>query len=146
MEGGRRVFLWLLSLWWDGHGWASIEREGPRWVRERGVTASGPQADRRGHARENGKLLSCVVCWYLSVERSACFNKTIAINRLSKIASLALTRDRPSRSRDRRNRVSALLACTARAAQRQEKSTVPAIIKQPSATYGESRVPITEPL
>ena len=61
MEGGRRVFLWLLSLWWDGHGWASIEREGPRWVRERGVTASGPQADRRGRARENGKLLSCVV-------------------------------------------------------------------------------------
>ena len=86
-------------------------------------------------------------CWYSSVvEISACFNKTIAINRLSKIASLALTRDRPSRSRDRRNRVSALLACTARAAQRQEKSTVPAIIKQPSATYGERRVPITEPL
>ena len=85
-------------------------------------------------------------CWYLSVvEISACFSKTIAINRLSKIASLALTRRR-SRSRDRRNRVSALLACTARAAQRQEKSTVPAIIKQPSATYGESRVPITEPL
>ena len=60
MEGGRRVFLWLLSLWWDGHGWASIEREGPRWVRERGDRERAARGPPRS-MRENGKLLSCVV-------------------------------------------------------------------------------------